>query len=596
MQGERVLYGADIRRIENLQSGALFDELVDFTAEVCFNKPIVLNGDLDSHTLPSTEVAVINHLGTRGLRAAIEVKDGLEWRSGEPQNDATGEKTLRLDDPFREASLFSDQQSPEVIQKAKQFGEAMLREAFGLLGPDAYEQCEKFKKSTSIEDQIEVIAWLQKRLEELTKGGDVTGEDGDVRYYNPLRLSPKFVGRYPNNRLPLTCLSVSIAAASFFERAGAEHMYAGMMRSRYNEAMMHTVGLLGSIGTHLQDRYQISMPETVLASIDANTKNLIDNLHHNDGYHAFNFVKMNNGWWCHFDANFDQITFIDKGPESDEVEEKYSLLNEFNLIAPNLELTVDLRGQSVPGLIIEWLSYQNPNLLPDENELKEFFLSDDDESLCQRFKEKFILPFFTNPPDGKPELAEIILEFSKTHSFNDACDMMFDKYVLWEESIEAVKRRCRQDKEYLERRINDARALPLLVGGSSAMFAVDNMLGVYPVHSVFEVGMPAQRIGMAVLSEFAANFDDRLPASFWFTHWPSSIPVTEHMNGASRSSAQDSVTYNNAVWARGVNLQYVKSYDTVSEFLSLREPRRRDDRPPVGSSDAGDSDGASRNR
>src|SRR5690606_21858595 len=58
--------------------------------------------------------------------------------------------------------------------------------------------------------------------------GNSSVEDESAHFYPPHRISPKFIGSYPTPNVQPSCLSASIIAASFFERAGKPVLHGGV--------------------------------------------------------------------------------------------------------------------------------------------------------------------------------------------------------------------------------------------------------------------------------------------------------------------------------------------------------------------------------
>src|SRR5258708_6100145 len=92
-----------------------------------------------------------------------------------------------------------------------------------------------------------LIEWLHQRIVDIhnidlpVENVDGQEDDDDEQaapsqtpvFYHPMRLSPKMLGKYPDMPMQPTCLSASILAASFFEKASTPYMHAGVQMSAY---------------------------------------------------------------------------------------------------------------------------------------------------------------------------------------------------------------------------------------------------------------------------------------------------------------------------------------------------------------------------
>jgi hypothetical protein len=96
--------------------------------------------------------------------------------------------------------------------------------------------------------------------------------------------------------------------------------------------------------------------------------------------------------------------------------------------------------------------------------------------------------------------------------------------------------RCRKDPAYLERRIDDIALLPLLslipahIQLIEELITTNHLAGIRKnYHYALEAGLPAMRIGSAVMSDFATYLaPGEIAPSTWNGNWGSRIPITEH--------------------------------------------------------------------
>lgn len=567
------LTGFEQRRIENLASPMLFRELVDFAAKACLVKPFEPRPYED--TL-SEEARLIASLGIRGVGAALHITKYQMEPSDFTEAFEGEQRPIFQDDPFRESGFYSDEVHPELLHLAREFGQALLDEAYRSLGQDVFDKLKQYRQAATLDEREAVLDWLYKRLwvMNIKKRGVAEGEDTDDTFYHPIRLSPKVMGVYPNHNFNPTCLGASVIAASFFEQAGAKYLHAGVMETRQQDFWMQSAGVLRMLDDHAKEM-NISLPDVIVDSLDAKADKIFDASTHNRGYHACTYVKVDETTWYQIDSNF-QLTGALHEIYSEELDVTYVKLEEYRELAPGLELVQSFGVAQLPLVCQIFIEHSDETFLPDEDLIRTFLLGDDDESIAEKIKSMFVDPFFAVEREPRSDFAGECLatmrNFIEGNGFKDGVHNAITKYVFWEGSPLEVMARCRQDERFLEDRIKDIRALPLVAIGSYIVGAVNTTKSedLRIEHTRVEVGLPAQRIGMAVLSDFAVHCDDRLPASFWISHWPSDVALTETMRGASRSNSQDSILCNNAKWLDG-RLQYSNAYGMVNEFLSGRQ-------------------------
>lgn len=576
------LDGYDVRRIESLTAPMLFDELLQLASEVCLHRPLEFK---PRDEVVDSQAAIVAKLGLGGLRAAIDISRGRDWPiTPLREDDESSEDTdfIQLDSPLREPKAYSDEVDLDILDKARQFGEALLDEAYKTLGQDVYQKLVEFRAAQTDTEQLKVIEWLDKRLAQMTdkqRGFAEDTQDG-ASYYHPIRLAPQAIGRYPDHNYNPTCLGVSVIAASFFEQAGADHMHGGVMESRLERYLNDTSELMLEVAESYPQHYEVELPAVLNAGLEKKAIDTAVRMITDGGYHAASYVRLKSGDWCQVDSNYNASGVVQADTNNQELTDRFGELQSFASVAPGLELTAGMGMSTLSLWLRDWLKGGSSADLPDQNEITQFLLETEHESLPELIKQRFITPFFTGERAGVGPLHQkIINELSGHAIYEDAFYTAFEKYVLWGESPGAMLARCASDSAYLACRTEDIRALPLVVAASTGLNLVNYHAGDFGQenHSTVEVGLPAARVGMAVLSDFAMYCDDRLPASFWLTHWPSYVPMTETVDDASRSSAQDSILSNKLNWLTHVNLKYIKSHVIVQSFLSVREKRGEQD-------------------
>ncbi len=575
-----VLDAYDRRRIETLSTPMLFDELLGFASEVSFGHPL----DLKPYEKPNIpEADIIGKLGVRGLRLALDLVNNNQYNSifsGERTDTASEEEYIWIDSPMRDPAYYSDQPNLEILEKTRQFGEALLAEAYRGLGQDVYDKIRDFRAAETDDDQIKIISWLNQRLKDIAYTNHglnlAYGDEETDGFYHPIRLSPQAIGVYPRHKLSPTCLGVSLIAASFFEQAEATHLHAGVMVSANQAIYRSVISLFDTIKAKLENGQEF-VPDVLLTSLKDKRDSLVGRYLKDEGYHAVNMVRLASGQWCQVDSNLDATAVVPYDEYSLKLDHTYSDLTQFEAIAPGLESSVEFPLTSASSNVEEWVEAIdsrdiNPTTIRD-------ILINEVDSVPEKIKQTCIDPIFRQRPDGLTEIVNSNIDMILKHSFkDDAFYQLFSKYVLWGQPLLEVQQRCRNDPSFLDRRVQDVQNLPLVMAGSLAIKYEDaaRINGPSRTHDLLEIGLASRRIGMAVLGDFATYCDNRLPPSFWVTHWPSYIPLTETLDGANRTSAQQVMASNNTGWLSSTYLSYAKADDIIYKFMDAQKKERQD--------------------
>jgi hypothetical protein len=474
------------------------------------------------------------------------------------------------------------------MAKTEALGEGLLNEAYRCLGTDVDEWIEAYKSSKTEQEQIKVIEWLHTRLREMT---DRSGEEDEAIFYHPARLSPKMIGTYPDHNVRPTCLSVSIIGASFLHQAGAEVLHAGVMQTYKERQAMEATMFLAELPGLGYEHYGVKLSPPVISSIKERGRSALKQVHQDRGYHAAVMTRLMNGEWVQVDPNFDASTII--GDESTAaLDSALDELTKLHDVAPGLERTILTRLGTISDLARLLLEDGGRGLIAAPETIKAILTDPWEESIPQRIKEACVDPFYKAKRDDHPSLNEIWFHYTNAERPSGARESalaegsyaMFEKYVLQSEPITDVLKRCREDEAYLQRRIEDAQALPLTVLAWHVLQGMRYFPQV-PNHVIFEVGLPAMRIGSAVMNDFASYCDDQLLPSYRLSHWSSHIPITEVIPDTLKSDVQAQVVENNAHWLR-TGLRYSKDYGIITPFLVNREQRRAEARNDEGNQDA----------
>jgi hypothetical protein len=578
------------RRIETLSNHILFDELIELASEICFGRQIEFKS---FQTSLHPEAEIVAQLGIRGLRTALDISSPGTGYEGDafdgeraPEEFDPGEEYIWIDSPLREVKTFGDQPNLEIINKAKQFGEVLLSDAYKVLGQDVFDKVREFRAAETDEEQIRVINWLDDRLYHLTRSDEgliesETNDHTDKFLYHPLRLSPKAMGVYPRHKLAPTCLGVSIITASFLEQAGVDHMHTGVMISARQHRLLALANLLRDTKESLSELGS-DVSEIVTDVLQERAEQVVGNFYNDEGYHAANIFRMKSGRWCQIDTNYESTTTIEIEVHNERLDQAYKdIFVDFKDIAPGLERSVPMGVSNMSALfnrMLDTIDLENIN----EDKIKDILLNEDEaipEKIKQLFTDDVFIKRITQSEASESE--SVTLEVLKVYK-HDAFHKLFIKYVLWNEDIDKVQDMCRKDSVYLERRINDIKNLVFPMVASVALEfdkLVNGVNGEYPAHNAIEVGEPAHRIGMAVLSDVAVYCDDRLPPSFWLANWSSHVPLTETIpeDISTIRSSEEALLRNNTLVHEENNLSYAKSRGIIYKFLAQLKEKEKED-------------------
>jgi len=571
-----------------------FQELLELAEEVCLTH----TPKYPEYTPPQGEAATISRVGTRALRAALELSNGLTLMNDTEELDITNveseeKRPILLDTTIRIADRFSTGVDFSILAKAEAFGAQLMKESFLVLGPDAYKKAEEFQNATTKDEQIKILEWLDIRLHTIASktvnSTEIASEDGsednevqEQPFYHPIRLSPKIIGRYPDIEITPTCLGVSVIAAGFFKQANAEMLHANVSRRGIDQDRAHTIHFIGTLREELGKKFGVSIPDKIQRSIDTISKQLISTLTEVQPHHAAVYVKLIDDSWAQFDSNFVSSVPIQTKTANDSLNTAYDAIKGISTSAPGIEVSSYLHDFLAPAEIMqEIFELQNQSAVTNLmiSALVET-LDDDPEAFAQRIYDSCIEPFFSS--ESTDDRLGLMTEIFKTELIYDenqfdtlqiqrAFHQMFEKYVLWGASPNEVVERMSRDKHYRINRVMDITALPFIMMTSAASYAAKSS-GWFRPHALVELGLPEQRIGLAVLSDFATHTESPLPASFWTSHWPGFASVIENINGASRSSFEDSLLYNNLVYGTVHPLTSRQNYGIINEFIDSRQP------------------------
>lgn len=526
---------------------------------------------------------LIDALGVRGLRAALELTVSEDTFRPIPD-----ERAITGTSPMKWHDLFSLERDDEVIEWAERFGTQLLEESYAVLGPDADAQVVRFQQATTAEEQVTVMEWLSTRLRAIARDPaddiDTTGMTEDEAMslglmYHPIRLSPKAIGIYPDIRIPPTCLGVSIINASFLQRCGADMMHAGVMASAHQQDLEEVIMVQGRAIEEIE-KYagRTDITEALMRKAYALRQNLL----FDRGFHAAVYAKLCDGTWYQLDPNYQSSTRIKYEPDVERLDAVYGSLHDFQSSAPGLEIATLLPDGSLSNGVRTKYFNDNLELTPEWRRRAIDILTDDnDEAWVQRVYEFALERLLAVEADSEYieamlmniEAATDILMFdddseraniaSQDNYVADVLYGMIEDYLLGSESIDALRKRCRRDASYLARKVDDLWAMAHLAHVTAASGGYD-VLDLGGTHYAVELGLPAARIGMAVLSDFALYMRASLPASFWLTEWSSTVPATT-ANPVRESISSQRLLHNTIGWIRNKDLYYFADYDKIAE-------------------------------
>lgn len=558
--------------MEPMLNEVRFEQLLDVARDICFSGEF---SGYDSKYISTDENAkIVQTGGVLALRAALELSSGREkWNGFSDLDEYDADKLVTLDAPLRSPNIFHDKTNADVVVKIEAFGKQLIDESYAVLGPEADEHVRVFQTG-DLKEQVKSIVWLNARIQELTKGADVSYSE-EVEQYYPFRLSPKLLQNFPDEVRP-TCLGVSILAASFFEKTKADYMHAGVAVSGQEMQMEGMVELFD----YLESRSE-HLPTDFYESVQQKRLDIIDRLYLDRGFHAALYVKCADYRWLQVDPNYHATRFVNV-VVADKLNETYSTLKEFEQIAPNLEL-----GQPMPlfacfqtgsKYLIEHYYKNLPEDLLD-NALRTILSATD--SVPQKIYDEFIEATFErfSRDDTLHEairyIAEdlasctVFSEYTKQDEkyLQEIFYKVFEKYFVRDRSFDEIRRMCQQDDAYMNRTINDLMCLPIITCVALGLDDVTMNVLDAKEHRDLELGLPYSRIGASVLSDFSVYYDDSLPPSFWPAHWSSLIPMTESMHRRGNREAQASALRNQVAWNSLRNLTYTKSCVINEEYL-----------------------------
>lgn len=592
--------------VQHALAGPAFYELVACTSEACLVSPRRVDrhvAELAVSHQPSSGDRLISRLGLWGIRSALEMKSDPDAFTlfGEDHPDY-------VDAGFamRAPTYFSGELDPRIQRMFEALGRSVLDEALLCLGDGVIEKVDEYQAATTLTQKREVIDWLLNRVERIrlktrNRAGDATQdqdtnsdgtEDGaesrEDYFYHPARLSPQFIGQYPDINLEPTCLGVSILIASFFEKAQAPYLHAGVAESLKQNVRRELMGTLTKI-KKIAARWDIIIPDDFAMAISDAMGTNEKVLAMDDGYHAAILVKLDDDAWMQLDPNLGgNISIRQRG----DVEELNGVFDDLKRIGHGVELMFDNPGIGL-NTLLEYLMEGYADISPSVGEI-DAYLRDNTGITIQDLADRFLKPvLFFDGDKTVAEVQEVVRRFLKYFVLEDSdgtdasdpyVDDKFARVINYafpdadSSSLAACLERCRRDPWYRQRRAEDLKLAPLVFVYSVVTDLANAVIEgrIVDQHKRMEFGLPAYRIGACVLSDFAVYCGDDLPPSFWLTYWPSHVAVTEHIHRAGSPTSSRVVGSNVLSLLGTTSLRYVKSHAIVGRYLEQERKAREE--------------------
>lgn len=550
-----------LSRLSSKVSKVRFDELIAYATNACLKVE-------PDYYYPESELTVeqkiVDDLGVRGVKAAMELSHGHMLHTPEKTPKDLEENAVRIDLmlPVTHPWLVSMPISREVLYKAERFGEGLLQEAYKVLGQDVYAKIAELKQATTPEEQIEVVEWLDARIKQMTSSKKTIDaqddeEETNRKFYHPVRLSPKIIGVYPEHNLRPTCLSISIIASSFFEKAGLTTMHAAVNESSIDKSTGNALRLLEKILTKHAKKLSIPFSDKSTQAIQSVALKAHRSYVAEEAQHAAVYAQLLDQTWVQFDPNFHSTGDIT--PELKDVNQKltdvYNQLDGIRELAPGIEIsTLLLSNVDLTEVITILLDSKTEKDVALIRERSERALSNmPNEAVQAWFYEQCVRPFFSET--DSPLLLEAFRyldEATTRHAgsavatpvLEDLYYEMFNKYVLWGDSLEEFMRRVKIDSSYRQHRADDIACLPFMISVALAKKVAEERTGDH-IHRKVELGLPASRIGLAALNDFAVYSEDDISLGFWMSHWSGGTSVTQHYDKEATSDDEARLQYVN---------------------------------------------------
>lgn len=564
------------------RSEAVFNELLDYASETCLKNPprFLQEGDTSQYDTGSTEDILIQKYGARALATLIEAAHGVHDEQ-------------KPDDKFHVSELitspmdFGTPSNNRILENVALFGQKLIDESLAVIGPDTAKWIDKLRHAATFEDELKVIVWLDERLQTICMKSRRESSEDDERthFYPPFRISPKFIGEYPNIAVQPSCLSASIMTTAFFEKAGIRTLHCGVTtpgREVGNDLLMNTLGITQRRNDHI-DYEGIHLRDDTLAPL------LVGSVawsQRPSAQHGAVYARLSSGWW-QVDS-YGDATYLLSKQETEHLDTIHTDLDDWKHIVPNLEFASrtetnphqQLLDADNAELIVTLALCEHTHEPELVRHISDALSTIPEESYISYLFENYLMPLLDaqyikmlNDDDARVRFTSIIEESMQTY-FNESFDtplrLLFEsalnEFIRWKDSPEVFIKRCATDEQYRRRRAEDFMQITSVMAILGAKQSAIKSAGY--AHLSVDIGNPAMRIGLATLSDFARYDEHPLPPSFWISHWPGSVSVQENIDNPPANDIDKVLLFNTALWHEAHPFTTMRNYDKITSFLS----------------------------
>lgn len=575
---ERALFLLSEKRGE-----AVFNDLLAYATDACLVHPpeYLAPTETSKYDDLSPEDKLVQRIGARSLATLLEMSDGLH---GAIQDDSA---KFHVSELLTAPRGFSDIANNRVLENAERFGQALINESFAILGKDAPLWVEKLQAAKTEDEEMAVINWLDHRIYSISNRGrsESSAEDEKEHFYPPYRISPKFTGNYPDIDVQPSCLSASIMATSFFQKAGKPTLHAGVTTPAHETGADLLVGMIQYISNRDKD--------TLYQGADIQAETLIPLARSSQVWrqrplaqHGAVYTKLSSGW-VQFDA-YNNATGRLFREENEHLNALYEKLTTWKDIVPNLEFStaplpnrdMQLVGVESGPLSFTLASFEYEDTAGLISRIDEALKTIPEESYNRYLYETCLMPLidiqhFKSQNDEQKVSSLHVLEEAQQYTlqengqYDSRMQRIFDKalqeFIRWKDTPEQFIERCATDPHYRARRAEDFLIIPSMMAVFNAQLSAQKDLGYG--HLAVDIGNPAMRIGLTTLGDFARYDGHPLPAWFWITHQAGSVPIIENIDNPSSSLYDRAVLFNSLLWQQSHPFTSRHNYDKITSFL-----------------------------
>lgn len=566
-QGEK---NALLRQAERHFDRHNFQALLELASDVCLPTPLIRE-NVQSVELDA-EARLVNMLGAKGLSIALDAVAAPDCGPTIPAIDERGRDVyLGTFSPLRQPEYFGIEGDLTIQQDIKSFGIALLSVAYESLGSDVNAQIAEFRSATTVEEQLQVLAWLEARINAMKSddASDNTGSDGELTTYHPARLSPKLLGQYPTHNFDPTCLGISVLTASFIEQCDVEYLHSGAVELQ-RESAHRTVGKVAAVLAHNPKTSKFA--DNVIQRLQKHAEADFYSIDKDPGFHGGTAVRLLDGSWFMIDPNFGSHLLSED--MSEQLQGAYCDITGFGNKGITIERIVTDRDISLLDMFSSAVITRD--MESDIDGVAAIFDSSDEETLYSNLyqwaTESAYRMLNIDDPDlpkgAMARLTQMVLDQDIESCANEstilieAFDEAFEAFFMWGESREATLKRLADDPAYRQRRMDDAQALPYLMLYCALTLSYELNEKHGQGYKSLELGDPAMRVGATVLSDFATYCGDDMSYTFWVSNWPSRVPISERYDDDIEEH-ESGLARNNLLWL-GATLRYAKQNGIVS--------------------------------